>query len=123
MRVLTRKVVIGLLLGLLVVSAGCAGLFGGEDTTRDLKLVNQDETDHAVVVEISEQGSLIYSDGRTIGAESDVDLAQFNQSGTFEMTISVDGNSTTLSHTFEPDSDPTVVTNIGIDNQGQVTVE
>lgn len=123
MRNLTRKLVIGLLVSLLVVSAGCAGIFADENTARDLKVVNQDETEHAIVVEISEKGSLVYSDGRTIDAESQLDLARFNQTGEYEMTITVDGNSTTMHHTFESDSDPIVVTNIGIDNQGQVTVE
>lgn len=122
-RNLTRKLVIGLLVSLLVVSAGCAGIFADENTARDLKVVNQDETEHAIVVEISEKGSLVYSDGRTIDAESQLDLARFNQTGEYEMTITVDGNSTTMHHTFESDSDPIVVTNIGIDNQGQVTVE
>lgn len=118
-----RKVAIGLLLGLLVVSAGCSGFLGDEPTSSELLVVNQDETDHAVVVEIVEDGSLIYSDGRTLEAESQLNMARFNQTGEFEMRITVDGNSTTLSHTFGEESDPPVVTNIGIDNDGRVTVE
>ncbi|MEF8894297.1 hypothetical protein [Halodesulfurarchaeum sp.] len=119
----TRKVAIGLLFGLLVVSAGCSGLFADEATTSELLVVNQDETDHSVVVEIVEDGNLVYSDGRTLGAESQLNMARFNRTGEFEMKITVDGNSTTLSHTFGEDSDPPDVTNIGIDNDGKVTVE
>ena len=119
----TRKAAIGLLLGLLVVSAGCSGLFTGEDATSELLVVNQDETDHAVVVEIVEEGNLIYSDGRTLEAESQLNMARFNRTGEFTMRITVDGNSTTLSHSFSEDSDSPVITNIGIDNDGQVTVE
>lgn len=119
----TRKVVVSLLVGLLVITAGCSGILGEKDTTRNLKLVNQDNTAHAVVVEISGNSGLIYSDGRTIDAESNLDLAQFNQTGEYEVKVTVDGDSTTITHTFESDDDPTQTTNIGIDNEGIVTVE
>lgn len=118
-----RKVVLSLLVGLLVLTAGCSGLLGGDDPVRDLKLVNQDETNHAVVVEISDDSGVVYSDGRTIEAESNLDLAQFNQSGEYEVTVTVDGNSTTTLHTFEFGDNSMHVTNIGIDNEGAVTVE
>lgn len=118
-----RTLAVGLLLAVLIVGAGCAGVLSDDDSARELKLVNQDQTDHAVVVEIARNGNLIYSDGRTVAAESQQNLGPFNQTGEFTVTVTVDGNSTTTTHTFEPDADSVTITNIGIDNQGQVTVE
>jgi len=110
------------LLGVLVLSAGCSGILGDNDTTRELKLVNQDNTDHAVVVEISDDSGLVYSDGRTIEAETDFNLAQFNQTGEFDVKVTVDGNSTAMTHTFQSTDDQIHVTTIGIDNDGTVTM-
>ena len=117
----TRTIVLAILLAFLVLGAGCAGFPSTEETTRDLKLVNQDETDHAVVVEIVSNGNLVYSDGRTVDGESQQDLATFDGTGDFEVTVSVDGNVTTVQHSFTPASGP-VITNVGIDNDGSVTV-
>jgi hypothetical protein len=109
--------------GSLIFGAGCAGVLTDEDVDRDLLLVNQDDTDHAVVVEIHRGSELVYSDGRTIDAETDVNLAQFNQTGEFDVTVSVDGESTTVGHAFESTSDSIEIANIGIDNDGKVTIE
>lgn len=122
MRQRYRYVVLSVLFGLLVVTAGCSTILSDNDTSRELKLVNQDNTDHAVVVEISDETGLVYSDGRTIEAESDLNLAQFNQTGEFDVKVTVDGNSTTVTHTFQSSDDTIHVTNIGIDNDGTVTV-
>ena len=111
------------LLGVLVFTAGCSGILGDNDTTRELKLVNQDNTAHAVVVEISDESGLVYSDGRTIEAETDFDLAQFNQTGEFDVKVTVDGNSTTMSHTFQSTDHPIHVTTIGINNDETVTMD
>lgn len=119
----TRTVVAGLLIGALVFSAGCSGALSGDEVSHGLKLVNQDQTNHAVVVEISDETGVVYSDSRTIDAESDLDLARFNGTGEYEVRVTVDGDSTALTHTFETDGGPIRVTNIGIDNQGAVTVE
>lgn len=119
----THYVALSLLFGLLIFSAGCSGIIGGDESTREILLVNQDSTDHAVVVEIFDNSELIYSDGRTIGAESDLKMAKFNRIGEYEVRVSVDGNSTTRRHTFEFDDPPIHITNIGIDNDGAVTVE
>ncbi|UWG47549.1 hypothetical protein HSRCO_1265 [Halanaeroarchaeum sp. HSR-CO] len=56
-------------------------------------------------------------------AESDLNLEQFNQTGEFDVKVTVDGNSTTITHTFQSSDDPIHVTNIGIDNDGTVTIE
>lgn len=117
-----RYVVLSVLFGVLVVTAGCSTILSDNDTSRELKLVNQDNTDHAVVVEISNETGLVYSDGRTIEAESDLNLAQFNQTGEFDVKVTVDGNSTTMTHTFQSSDDTIHVTNIGIDNDGTVTI-
>lgn len=85
--------------------------------------MNQDDTDHAVVVEISDKTGLAYSDGRTIEAESDLSLKRFEDSGEYEVRVTVDGNPFETTHTFEPNDDSIQVTNIGIDNEGLVTVE
>ena len=123
MEVKTRKIVLSLIVGSLVIGAGCAGIPSDDDVDRELLLVNQDNTDHAIVVEIHDGSELVYSDGRTIDAETDTNLAQFNQTGEFDVTVTVDGKSTTVSHTFESASDSVEVANIGIDNDGQVTIE
>lgn len=122
MRHRNRYVVLSVLFGVLVVTAGCSTILSDNDTSRELKLVNQDNTDHAVVVEISDETGLVYSDGRTIEAESDLNLAQFNQTGEFDVKVTVDGNSTTMTHTFQSSDDTIHVTNIGIDNDGTVTI-
>lgn len=117
-----RTVVLSLLVGVLVIGAGCSGILGEDDVTRDIIVVNQDNTDHAVVVEISDDSGVVYSDGRTLDAESDLKMAQFNQTGEYEVTVTVDGNTTTTRHTFESKDRPIQTVNIGIDNQGTVTV-
>ena len=122
MRHNTRKILLGLLVGALVFGAGCSGVLSDDGGSHDLMLINQDATDHAVVVEISDETGLVYSDGRTIDAESDLDLDRFNGTGEYEVKVTVDGNSTTVTRTFESNDDPTRITNIGIDNQGAVTV-
>jgi hypothetical protein len=111
------------ILVVLVFTAGCSGILDDNDTTRELKLVNQDNADHAVVVEISDKTGLVYSDGRTIGAESDFNLKQFNQTGEFDVKVTVDGDSTTETHTFQPTDHPVHTTTIGIANDGTVTIE
>lgn len=122
MRHSTRKILLGLLVGALVFGAGCSGVLSGDEVSHDLLLVNQDETDHAVVVEISDETGVVYSDGRTIDAESDLHLDRFTGTGEYEVKVTVDGDSTTVTRTFESNDDPTRITNIGIDNQGTVTV-
>jgi hypothetical protein len=119
----TRTVALSLLVGTLVLAAGCSGLIGNGDTTTELKLVNQDNTDHAVVVEISNETGLVYSDGRTVEAESDLNLEQFDGTGEFEVRVAVDGDRSERTHTFESDDNSIQVTNVGIDNEGVVTVE
>lgn len=118
-----QHILVSALLGVIVLTAGCSGVLGENETTRELKLVNQDNTDRAVVVEISDETGIVYSDGRTIEAESDFNLAQFNQTGEFDVKVTVDGNSTTLTHTFQPTDDPIHTTAIGIANDGTVTIE
>ncbi len=113
----------GLLIGVLVLGAGCSGALSDDEVSHELKLVNQDGTDHAVVVEISNETGVVYSDGRTIDAESDLDLARFDGTGEYEVKVTVDGDSTAVTHTFEADGGPIRVTNVGIDNRGTVTVE
>ena len=123
MRHRRRHIVVSALLGVLVLTAGCSGFLGDNDTTRELKLVNQDNTDHAVVVEISDETGLVYSDGRTIEAESDFNLAQFNQTGEFDVKVTVDGDSTIQTHTFQSTDDQIHTTTIGITNDETVTIE
>lgn len=94
----TRKFLLGLLIGALVFGAGCSGVLSGDEGSHDLMIVNQDETDHAVVVEISDETGLVYSDRRTIDAESDLDLDlnRFAGTGEYEVRVTVDGDSTGL---------------------------
>lgn len=119
----TRLVVLGLLVGALAFGAGCTGTLGEDDVTRNVIVVNQDSTSHAVVVEISDESGLVYSDGRIVDEESDQKMAQFNRTGEYEVVVSVDGDRMTTRHTFESEDRPIQAVNVGIDNQGTVTVE
>lgn len=119
----SKAVVLSLLVGLLVIGAGCSGILSDDDFSREIRLVNQDNTDHAVVVEIADGSRLVYSEGRMIDAETGITLDQFNQTGEYEVTVAVDGNSTTIDHTFEREDNAVPTSTIGIDNQGAVTVE
>lgn len=65
----------------------------------------------------------MYTEGRTIDAESNLDLTQFDGTGEYEVMVAIDGNITTTVHAFESGGNSRSTTNIGIDNQGTVTVE
>lgn len=104
---------------LLVAFAGCSAVQPSEETTANLLVANQDSADHAVVVEIMDGTREVYSAGRTIDGESDAELAAFDRAGEYEVKVTVDGNSTILTHTFETGQ---TTTTIGIDNQGTVTI-
>lgn len=112
-----------LIVSVLVVLAGCSAVpgIGGEST--DLTLVNQDDVDHAVVVEIGQLGDdpdPAYTAGRLMDAESDVTLAPFERTGEYVVSVSVDGETTERSYTFESGKSPIT---IGIDNDGEVVLE
>lgn len=111
-----------LLIGMLVLGAGCSGLLTDEPVNRDVLVVNQDNTNHAVIVEIADESGVVYSDGRVIDAETDHRMAQFNQTGEYEVRVTVDGTTTITRHTFESTGKSQQTVNIGIDNQGTVTV-
>ena len=119
-----RSVAVSLLLCSLVLTAGCSGLQSNDSPGTQLNLVNQDDTDHAVVVEIGgleDDPDPVYSAGRTVDAESDIELAPFEEPGEYEVMVTVDGESTTLTHTFG-NEDGYTTTTIGIDNDGAVTI-
>lgn len=121
MRPRTHRIALNLLVGVLVLTAGCSAIQDDSESSTNLLLVNQDNTDHAVVVEILDNSREVYSSGTTIEAESDVELEPFNHTGKYDVKVSVDGESTVISYTFtEADSPET--TSIGIDNNGNVTV-
>lgn len=112
-----------LLVSVLVVLAGCSAVpgIGGEST--DLMLVNQDDVDHAVVVEIGQLGDdpdPAYTAGRLMEAESDESLAAFERTGEYVVSVSVDGETSEQTYTFESGTSPVT---IGIDNDGVVVLE
>lgn len=118
----TRNAALSLLVCALLLTAGCTALQDDEPSPSDVLVVNQDGTDHSVVVEIgqlSDSPDPVYATGRTIGAESQVQLEPFTETGEYVVTVTVDGTSTELTHTFEGDDS---VVNIGIDNQGNVSI-
>ncbi|MFB6151792.1 MAG: hypothetical protein ABEJ40_08310 [Haloarculaceae archaeon] len=115
-----RSTVLGLFVCFLALSAGCSAIGGGDASETQLTLVNQDDENHAVVVEITDGGELVYSAGRTVESESDLDLAAFDGTGEYRVKTTVDGNSTVATHTFA--GDDSVVT-VGINNEGTVTIE
>ena len=113
----TRQVVLAALVALLVAGAGCSALNGG--TTTNLLLVNNDNTDHDVTVEISQDGDQKYSTEKSLPAESQADLSTFEGSGEYTVAVTVDGNTTERTYEFSSD-DETV--SIGVDNDAVVTV-
>lgn len=115
----TRKIALSLLVGVLVVTAGCSAFQNSSSPTDTMQLVNQDDTSHAVVVEITSGEELVYSAGRTLDAESDTLLDAFGENGEYQVAVTVDGNTTVKTYTFPSDDSATT---IGIDNDGQVTI-
>lgn len=112
-----------LLVAVLVILAGCSAVPGIDADSTDLRLVNQDEIDHAVVVEIGQLGDdpdPAYTAGRLVDAESDAALAAFDRTGEYVVSISVDGETTEQSYTFESGNSPVT---IGIDNDGGVLLD
>ena len=119
----TRNAVATLLVGLLLLTAGCSGIQGGDAPGNELLVVNQDDVDHAVVVEIAQlSGSPdpAYATGRTLAAESQASLEPFEETGEYHVTVTVDGESTELTHIFESGDG---VVNVDIDNEGSVSIE
>ncbi len=119
----TRKITRALFVCVLVLSAGCSALPGSGESSTSLSVVNQDGTDHAVVVEIgqiSDQPEPAYTAGRTLDANEDTELASFDRTGEYRIDVSVDGQTTEIPYTFESGKSPVT---IGIDNNGTVTVE
>lgn len=114
-----RYVALSVFVALLLALAGCSALTGAEDTTANLLVANQDGAAHAVVVEIMDGGAEVYAAGRTVDAESDVDLRPFDRSGTYDVKVTVDGTTTVVAHEFERGQSTTT---IGIGNEGSVTV-
>jgi hypothetical protein len=119
----TRKIALSLFVCVVVLTAGCSGIQGTESSSTTLNVANQDDVDHAVVVEIgdlADDPNPDYTAGRTLNGESDVELEPFEGTGEYEVAVTVDGETTVLTHTFAPDDDAVT---IGIDNQGNVTIE
>ena len=115
----TRKLALSLFIGLLAVSAGCSALQSSNTPSDKLILVNQDNTNHAIVVEISQGEELVYSAGRTLESESDTQLESFAQNGEYQVAVTVDGQTTVKTYTFPSDESTTT---IGINNDGNVTI-
>jgi hypothetical protein len=118
----TRSVAANLLLYVPFPTAGCSGS-GADDSQTRPNVVDQGGTGYAVVVEIgalADGPSPVYSASRTVDAEFGVELPPFEEAGEYEVTVVVDGESATLTHTFE-DEDGYTATTIGIDDDGAVT--
>jgi hypothetical protein len=118
----TRRAALSLLVGALLLTAGCSVLQNKTQSSNDVLLVNNDNTDHAVVVEIaqlSDSPDPVYATGRTLDAESQVYLEPFNETSEYVLTVTVDGTTTELTHTFESGGS---VVNIAIDNEGEVSI-
>jgi hypothetical protein len=119
----TQNLIPTLLVLVLVLLAGCSGLPGINDSSTSLSVVNQDETAHAVVVEIGQISDALnpdYAEGRTLNGNEDVELASFSETGDYRIDVTVDGETTETPYTFENDNSQVT---IGTDNNGTVTVE
>ena len=114
-----RKIVLGLVVGFLAISAGCSAVQGNEDSSTRLHIANQDDTNHAVLVEIIKNEDVVYSAGRTIEGESDAELEPFSKTGEYKVVLTVDGHSTVTTYRFMSDESATT---IGVNNEGNVTI-
>lgn len=112
-------IAVSFVVGFLALSAGCGAFQDSSSPTDELVLVNQDNIDHAIVVEITDGEDLVYSAGRTLEPETDTRLAEFSQDGEYQIAVTVDGDTTVSSISFPSDDSATT---IGIDNAGNVTV-
>lgn len=115
----TRKIALLLAVVGFILLAGCSAFTTTDDVSTELLIANQDNTDRVVLIEISEGEDVVYSAGRTVDAETNADLEPFNQTGEYQVTLSVDGDSTTTTYEFTADD---AVTTIGIDNEGTATI-
>lgn len=118
-----RSAAASVLLCVLLFTAGCGAIQGEAGTATSLYLVNQDDVEHAVVVEIgalADDPTPAYTAGRTLAAESDVELDAFDETGEYELKITVDGDSTVHTHEFTGEEPASL--SIDIDNSGTVTV-
>jgi hypothetical protein len=115
----TRKIALLLVVVGFSLLAGCSAFTTTDDASTELLIANQDNTDRAVLIEISEGEDVVYSAGRTIDAETTADLKPFNGTGEYEVTLSVDGDSTTTTYEFTAED---AATTIGIDNDGTATI-
>ncbi|PSQ18254.1 hypothetical protein BRD02_01250 [Halobacteriales archaeon QS_8_69_73] len=100
----TRSVAASLLLCGLLLTAGCSGS-GADDSQTRPNVADQGGTGHAVVVEIgalADDPDPVCSAGRTVDAESGVELPPFEEAGEYEVTVAVGRESTTLTYAFEP---------------------
>jgi len=113
----SRRVVLAAVVALLVAGAGCSA-FGGGSTTNVL-LVNNDDAEHAVTVEIVQDGEAQYSTEKHLPGETQADLSTFEGTGEYTVAVTVDGNTTERTYEFSGD-DETV--SIGVQNDGSVIV-
>jgi len=118
MRPRIRRFTLCVLVCTLAISAGCSVIATNGDSPTSLAITNQDNTGHAVVVEIADGERLAYSEGRIMEGESSTEIDAFNETGKYHVRVAVDGSTTTKTFTFEGD-DPLT---IGIDNSGNVTL-
>ncbi|WP_232702016.1 hypothetical protein [Halobacterium wangiae] len=112
-----RRVALGVLLALLVASAGCNAFDDGPAT--NLLLVNNDDQRHDVRVEVLQDGETQYTSEKTLPAESQADLSSFEGSGEYTVAVTVDGTTTGRTHEFGSDDE---TLSIGVQNDGSVIV-
>ena len=115
----TRRIALLLVVVGFILLAGCSAFTTTDDASTELLVANQDNTERAGLIEISEGEDVVYSAGRTIDAETNADLEPFDQTGEYQVTLSVDGESTTTTYEFTADD---AVTTIGIDNEGTASI-
>lgn len=97
----------------------CSASQSSDPQSDKLVLVHQDNTNHAVVVEISRGEKVVYSEGRTLASESSAQLESFTQNGEYRVAVTVDGQTAVKTSTFPDDDSATM---ISIDNDGDVTI-
>lgn len=112
-----KQVALTVVVGIIVVTAGCNGILASTET--ELLLVNNDEQSHETTVEILQDGDVVYSENVSATANTNTDLPTFEGSGEYTVTVTVDGTTTEATHEFTDDEQ---TLSVGIQNDESVII-
>ena len=109
MQIHIRQFTLCLLVGVLSVSAGCNAITGTGDelSSTEITIRNQDDTDHTVLIEIGRR-PIAYSAGRTMENNSTAVLEPFNESGDYDIRMTVDNTTIATTSSFGLENNMTI---------------